>query len=66
MITLNGLCLQETDLQSKTLLQFFASWKTRREKGVYDTIVYVLVNITNNCLSKDIVYVLVNITKIFV
>ena len=32
-------------VHSKTLIQFFSGWTTRREKGVYDTIVYVLATV---------------------
>jgi hypothetical protein len=32
-------------VHSKSLIQFFSGWTTRREKGVYDTIVYVLATV---------------------
>jgi hypothetical protein len=41
----NNFGRQETDLPSKSLQQFFVGWALRREKGVYDTVVYVLANV---------------------
>jgi hypothetical protein len=42
----NNFCRQDSEVfHSKSLIQFFSGWTTRREKGVYDTIVYVLATV---------------------
>jgi len=41
----NNFCRQDSDHPSKSLQVFFSGWVSKRDKGVYDTVVYVLANV---------------------